>query len=134
MPFCHASLAATRPADPAYPLELRTIGDHVRAHRLERGLLQRQAAEEIGAVVESIRNWELGWRPPAIRHLPGIIRFLGYSPLLQPSTLAEKIRMCRQLRGRSREKLAHEIGRRCSHTVALRSREKPAEPEASAQA
>ena len=80
LPFCRARLAAPRPSDPAYPVELRTIGDHIRARRLGRGLLQRQAAEEIGVVVESIRNWELGWRAPAIRHLPGIIRFLGYSP------------------------------------------------------
>ena len=102
-------MAGPRPQDPAYPAELRTIGDHVQARRLDLGLLQREAAAQMGVYPETIRNWELGWREPALRSLPAIVRFLGYSPLPQGETLGERIVGYRKLRGVSRERLAREL-------------------------
>jgi transcriptional regulator with XRE-family HTH domain len=109
LPFCHAKLAAPRPIDPAYPTELRTIGDHIRARRLELSLLQREVAEDIGTSPESIRNWELGKAEPSIRCLPAIMRFLGYSPLPGPQSLGEALVTARRLRGISRKTLAREL-------------------------
>ena len=91
--------------DPAYPQELRSIGDHIRARRLDLGLHQREVAIQMGVCPETIRNWELGWRQPAIRSLPAIVRFLGYSPLPQGKSLGEQIMAYRKLRGISRERL-----------------------------
>ena len=110
LPFCHARLTGSRPLDPAYPRELRTIGDHIRKRRLDLGLLQREAAEDIGVTQWTLRNWELGWSTPAIRCLPEIIRFLGYSPLPQPSSLSDQLLTHRKLRGISRQRLAQELG------------------------
>jgi hypothetical protein len=45
LPFCHVGLSAKKPKSEAYPTALRTYGDHLRAKRLDLGLLQKQAAE-----------------------------------------------------------------------------------------
>ena len=63
----------------------------------------------MGVCAETIRNWELGWRQPAIRSLPAIVQFLGYSPLPQGKSLGEQIMAYRKLRGMSRERLAREL-------------------------
>jgi transcriptional regulator with XRE-family HTH domain len=59
---------------------LRHIGDHLRKHRLDLGLLQREVAERIGASTATIANWELGRTTPALGWLPHIISFLGHDP------------------------------------------------------
>ena len=100
LPFCHATLTGRRPLDPAYPQEVRSIGDHIRARRFDLGLHQREVATQMGVCAETIRNWELGWRQPAIRSLPAIVQFLGYSPLPQGKSLGEQIMAYRKLRGR----------------------------------
>ena len=41
-----------------YPEERRTLGDHIRAARLERGLLQREVAEAIGVRCGTVNKWE----------------------------------------------------------------------------
>ena len=80
MPFCHVRLSAKKPKAKAYPAALRTYGDHVRARRLDLGMLQRQAADIIGVDETTIYNWESNRVEPAARLIPRIIRFLGYSP------------------------------------------------------
>jgi DNA-binding XRE family transcriptional regulator len=60
---------------------LRTYGDHVRAKRLDSGLLQRQVADIIGVDETTIYNWENNRVEPAAQLVPRIIQFLGYSPL-----------------------------------------------------
>lgn len=89
---------------------METIGDHIRKRRLDLGLLQKEVAERLGVTKWTIRNWELGWSAPAIRCIPEIVRFLGYSPLPTPELLAERLLCFRRLRGISREKLARSLG------------------------
>ena len=43
-------------------------------------MLQRQAADIIGVDETTIYNWENNRVEPAVRLIPRIIRFLGYSP------------------------------------------------------
>ena len=47
MPFCHIQLTARKPPSPAYPRELKTLGDHLRKRRLDLGLLQPDVALEL---------------------------------------------------------------------------------------
>jgi transcriptional regulator with XRE-family HTH domain len=83
-----------------------TLGDHIRKRRLDLGLTQRQVAAQIGADVTSVRNWEGNATSPALWFMPGIIRFLGYTPNTPAKTLGERLRACRRERGISQEKLA----------------------------
>ena len=89
MPFCHARLAARKPKSGAYPTALMTYGDHLRAKRLDLGLLQRQVADEIRVDEATIYNWEGHRTEPALRFVPRIIEFLGYCPYTLNPPLSE---------------------------------------------
>jgi transcriptional regulator with XRE-family HTH domain len=58
----------------------------------------------------TIMNWERGHRTPAIRHIPKIIRFLGYVPFSVGDSLPERLKAYRQIHGISRKKLARILG------------------------
>jgi len=63
-----------------YPKQLKTLGDHIRARRLDLGLLQREVAGIIGVTTDTITNWEKGRNQPLHGHFLKINKFLGYSP------------------------------------------------------
>jgi len=58
LPFCHVQLSGPKPQTEAYPKHLKTFVDHLRKRRLDLGLPQKQAAEQIGVDTASIGNWE----------------------------------------------------------------------------
>ena len=58
----------------------------------------------------TICNWELGLTEPEVRFIPKIIEFLGYNPLPERRTLAEKIIRCRKTLGLSQTQLARRLG------------------------
>lgn len=95
---------------PRYPKQFKHLGDHIRAKRIESGLLQQDAARRIGVTTLTITNWELGRTEPENRHVPAIIRFVGYDPLPKPRTTGEHIMRARLLRGWSKARLAREAG------------------------
>jgi len=78
-----------------------TVGDHIRKRRLELRLLQREAAERIGVTECSVYNWENGVSSPDFRKLPGIIKFLGYNPIPEPTGAAERWEWRRRSMGMS---------------------------------
>jgi DNA-binding transcriptional regulator YiaG len=82
LPFCHVTLRAQKTRDPAYPRELKTLGDHLRKRRLDFGLLQREVAKSLGVRVKTLRNWERGKTAPQRRFLPRSFGFLGADPKL----------------------------------------------------
>lgn len=106
LPFCGLTLTAPLPPDPAYPTEFVTVGNHVRKRRLDLGLLQKEVAAEIGVDTSSVYNWENGRTEPEFRHLPAIIRFLGYDPTPEGKTLGQRVRRSRRALGMSQKKLA----------------------------
>ena len=57
-----------------------TIGDKIRNRRLEKELLQKEVAEQIGVTEDCMTNWENNLSMPETRYLPAIIKFLGYIP------------------------------------------------------
>lgn len=79
LPIRRLSLRVPLPR-PAYPTEPRTIGEHLKRRRLDLGLTQREAADALSANVATLYTWEKNRKEPDRRHLPGIIRFLGYDP------------------------------------------------------
>lgn len=71
MPFCWATLRRVRcpigcyfTEKKGYPANPKTIGEMIRKHRLDLGLLQREVAERIGCDKMTMVNWEKGHRMP----------------------------------------------------------------------
>ena len=91
------------------PKELKTIGDHIRAWRINQGLYQKDVAKILGITEESVVLWEVGGTTPFIRYLPSIIKMIGYVPLsIDTSTLGGKVWYCRCLLGET----SRQFGRR----------------------
>ncbi len=86
------------------------MGEHLRKARMDRGLLQRKAAQLIGVSTETVRNWELGHTEPALRCWPAIIAFLGFVPFEVGESLGERIVAWRKLNGMPRSELADRLG------------------------
>ena len=80
LPFCHLALTAAKPRNLAYPAFLTTLGDRMRARRLDLGLHQKEVAAQIICTVDTITNWELNRCQPELSYIPRIIKFLGYDP------------------------------------------------------
>jgi transcriptional regulator with XRE-family HTH domain len=78
VPPCRVTLRGRKSRPPGYPEQPRTVGEHLKRARLERGLPQRQVAEAIGCHHASLLNWERGRREPELRYLPATLRLLGY--------------------------------------------------------
>jgi transcriptional regulator with XRE-family HTH domain len=108
LPFRRLALNAAKPKNPAYPASLTTLGDRIRARRLDLGLLQKDVAAQIICTVNSITNWELNRSRPEIQYIPRIIAFLGYDPNgdWTSGSLGERLRLQRERLGLSREKTA----------------------------
>ena len=101
LPFYHLAFQAKKPLSGAYPKELRTLGDHLRKRRLDLALFQKDVAKRLGANEASVWNWEKNRSSPALRFVPRIIEFLGYTPDddTKPESLGQKIVNWRRLRG-----------------------------------
>ena len=87
-----------------------TIGDHLRKRRLDVGLLQRELAERLGVDETTVTNWELNRTAPALRFLPGIVRFLGYVLRAAENTLGERLLGFRRERGLSQAAFGRSLG------------------------
>ena len=106
VPFCDFTLSARKPLDPAYPKELKTLGDHLRKRRVDLGLHQRDVGQRLGIDVQSVRNWEGHRSNPKTYLIPRIYDFLGYAPLEPTGSLAEMLRTYRRAAGLSKKRLA----------------------------
>lgn len=74
-------------------------------------LLQKDVAQAIGVVEDSITYWENGRSEPQIQFMPYIIAFLGYMPIeVDTSTLGGKIKEYRIKQGLSYKKLGKLLG------------------------
>jgi site-specific DNA recombinase len=91
------------------PEKLKTVGDHLLRRRLVLKLFQRQVAEQIGADVCSLRNWEANRSKPAVALMPAIIKFLGYNCLPPGSTWAERLVSGRKAMGMSQKESVRQL-------------------------
>jgi transcriptional regulator with XRE-family HTH domain len=110
LPCCHPALIARKPKDSAYPTELETVGDPVRARRLHLGLYQRDVAKRIGVTTDTITNWRKNRSNPTLRSWPSVIGFLGYDPRPAGLTIGEQLCRHRQGLGLSRAEAARIMG------------------------
>lgn len=110
MPFCHFTFNSPRPKPDGYPKCLSSLGDHLRAQRIDRGLFQSQVAAQIGVHELTICNWESNESQPALRWIPAVVRFLGYDPANSPSSFPERLVATRRALGLSQRKLASRLG------------------------
>jgi transcriptional regulator with XRE-family HTH domain len=82
------------------------VADHLRKARLDRGLLQRDVALQIGVAGTTVHNWERSRTAPSIRRIPAIVKFLGYIPYPEPGSFSERLIRCRRELGLSRSGFA----------------------------
>jgi DNA-binding XRE family transcriptional regulator len=63
--------------NPAYPKEPKSLGERIRKARMDRGLLIRELAFQIGVTEDTVINWEIRDIKPEGRNLEKVIEFLG---------------------------------------------------------
>ena len=76
LPFCHLVLNARKPKDSLYPTVLETLGDQLRAKRMDLGLYQRQVAKLLGVTEDTVCYWENGRVKPSAQQQAKIAKFL----------------------------------------------------------
>jgi len=62
--------------DPKYPKNPQNLGERIRKARMDKGLLQRELAEQIGVSEDTVINWEVRDIQPEGRNLERIRNFL----------------------------------------------------------
>lgn len=98
-----------RPIRKGHPESPKHIGEHIKKKRLDLGLLQHEAAEEMGVCAWTIINWELGETEPAVHYIQRILRFLGYDPFPKPTCFAEEVLALRRSEGLTQRELARRL-------------------------
>ncbi|WP_462231513.1 helix-turn-helix domain-containing protein [Mucilaginibacter sp.] len=92
------------------PFALNTLGDHIRARRIGKDLMQRDAAKIIGVSEDSVTYWENNRAQPQIRHYRAIIAFLGYYPFdHETESFAGRLRQLRYSLGYTYKQLGAAI-------------------------
>jgi DNA-binding XRE family transcriptional regulator len=84
LPFCHFELRAARRKPTKYPKQINSLGDHIRARRLDLKLLQKQVADQIGVHEQTITGWERNATSPEIHYIPAILNFPFNYPQVPP--------------------------------------------------
>jgi transcriptional regulator with XRE-family HTH domain len=82
----------------------------IRKRRLDLGLLQREAAAQIGCDTDTVTNWEKGRSTPDLKHIAKIVEFLGFNPFDLGDTIGERIVNFRRARSLSQKDFARQIG------------------------
>ena len=59
-----------------YPRKLDTIGDYIKARRLDLGLRQKDVAEMLGVSPETVLGWEKNEHLPILCYLPKNLNLL----------------------------------------------------------
>lgn len=96
-----------------YPTQLSTIGDHIRARRVDLGLTLKAVGRQLGVDSTTVTNWEKGrTTTPDLRVMPKVIDFLGYEPAdaNRTGTSGAGIVQFRRSRGISQKELAWLLG------------------------
>ena len=118
MPFCYVTLQRVRcPIGPyftektGYPASPKTVGEMIRKRRLDLGLRQRDVAEIVGCDTMTVVNWEKSHTAfPRINHMAGVVRFLGFNPLPNGDSVAQRLVNHRKALGVTQNQFAQELG------------------------
>lgn len=94
-----------------YPLELKTIADHLRKRRYDLDLIQKEAAKLLTVTEDCYFNWEGGKAFPQIQYMPKITEFLGYMPVeIDVMVFMGKVKYYRFIKGLSHKKMGKLLG------------------------
>ena len=74
------------------------------------GLMQKEAAEQLGVNAWTILNWEKGHTEPPIASIPAIANVLGYDPFPEPKTIPQRLLAKRREMGWSIKEAARVVG------------------------
>jgi DNA-binding transcriptional regulator YiaG len=83
LPFCHFAIKARKPKSADYPAAVNTLGDQLRAKRMDLGLLQREVATMLGVTEDTICYWENNRVRPSQLLTPKVLNFLKSPQLLK---------------------------------------------------
>lgn len=93
------------------PSPPRTLGEHLLCARYQRGLRQKDVAQELGVDQFTLGNWKNGRTTPVLRHRPSINVWLGYCPIgLTPTSVGERLVDWRKSQGLSQHEVARRAG------------------------
>lgn len=108
IPVC---LRAKKPIDPAYPVELKTLGDHLRKTRLDRGLSQGDVAIILEVGTDTVTTWETNRHQPTAKFAKSIISFLGYAPFnFEGQSIGRQLYCSRLIGDHTQKQVAELIG------------------------
>jgi len=108
--FASLTLRCKRPINPAYPKQLKILGDHLRTVRLDRGLSQPEAAKLLKVTPDTVTGWELNKHEPPARLAKRIIHFLRYVPEVGgQKSLGKRLRQARQILGHTQEQASKKM-------------------------
>jgi transcriptional regulator with XRE-family HTH domain len=93
-----------------FPLEPKTLGEHLKKRRHELGLIQKDVAARLGICHETYIHWEKDQTTPYTASYGPLIAFLGYDPSPAPQSLGERILARRRELGLTGKQLAHILG------------------------
>ena len=107
LPLCRKTLVSPqkRPAKPP-----RTLGERLKAWRLDRGLEQRDLAAMLGVQPATYGRWERDQKRPAIKLMPGVLTLLGPDPSATQKSLPQRLLSARQVLGLTQAGLAEMLG------------------------
>jgi DNA-binding transcriptional regulator YiaG len=90
LPFCHFKIKAEKPRDFDYPTEIKTLGDQLRAKRLDLGLSQKEVADLLNVSEDSVCYWENDSVRPSAFNLNQIRIFVDGARCRIPSRSLER--------------------------------------------
>jgi transcriptional regulator with XRE-family HTH domain len=109
---CSFDVTDSKPKDSTFPKIIHTLGDHLRARRMEKDLKQSDVSKILQVSKATITNWENNLTKPKTRYIPAIIRFLGYNPFPVPvKVFSTQIKYCRQIKGLTQEQMVKLLSR-----------------------
>lgn len=101
------TLKALRKKD--YSETPQSLGEHLKKRRKELGLLQREAAIQMGVDTFTYINWEKDRTIPIASRFRPVIEFLGYDPTPAPTSLAGRVEAKRRATGMTFDQVAQHL-------------------------
>jgi transcriptional regulator with XRE-family HTH domain len=86
------------------------LGEEIRKRRLDLNLRQVDVAKNIGCDEMTVVNWEKGHTSPRINHMGNVVAFLGFNPLPECDSLAQRLVTHRRAKGVTQNSFARQLG------------------------
>lgn len=104
---CNTTITCIKPANPAYPTTIKTLGDHLRKTRLDRRMSQAEVAAILMVSNDTVNGWELNRHRPTAKMAKKIVEFLDYMPFdLATDSLADRLYHARMVSGFTQSQIA----------------------------